>query len=336
MADRDALLRDRLDLWGWGDAIRHPLAGDASNRRYLRLQCDRTGQTAVLMDAPPARGEDVRPFLRIARHLDTLGLSAPAILAEDPETGFLLLEDLGDALFARVLRQDPTLEGPLYEAATDLLANLHEHPTPKDIAVYDTETMTRMADMAFQFYVTGITGRDSEHRRAALNTLRALLADHADRHDVLILRDYHAENLIWLPERDGLARVGLLDFQDATRGHRAYDLVSILQDARRDVPLKVETAMITRYCTTTQVDPASFEIAYRILGAQRNLRILGIFARLCIHNGKPGYLDLMPRVWSLLWRDLSHPALAPLADLCETTLPEPTPDSLARLRRSGE
>lgn len=335
MADRDALMQDRLEVWGWGTAVRHPLAGDASNRRYLRLRSGKTGHTAVLMDAPPARGEDVRPFLRIAHHLRALGLSAPRILAEDPDSGFLLLEDLGDALFAKVVKQDPITERPLYEAATDLLAQLHAHTAPKDLAVYDSTAMTAMAEMVFDWYVCGITGDQCPQRPTVLAMLRTLLDTHVQDHDVLILRDYHAENLIWLPDREGAARVGLLDFQDATLGHRAYDLVSVLQDARRDVSVSIEADMIARYCAATRIDPITFEIAYRTLGAQRNLRILGIFARLCVRDSKPNYLDLMPRVWDLLWRDLAHPSLEALADLCRTVLPVPTSDNIERLRRSA-
>jgi len=162
--------------------------------------------------------------------------------------------------------------------------------------------------------------------------LEPLLTCHAAAADVLILRDYHAENLLWLPERAGLARVGLLDFQDALEGHRAYDLVSLLQDARRDVSNRVESAMLERYIAATGQDAESFITAYRLLGAQRNLRILGVFARLCLRDSKPRYLDLIPRVWAYLQRDLEHPALSPLRPILADALPAPTPSILARLK----
>ena len=149
----------------------------------------------------------------------------------------------------------------------------------------------------------------------------------------MILRDYHAENLIWLPGRKGIARVGLLDFQDAMTGHRAYDLVSLLQDVRRDVPAGIETRMLARYIDGSGTNDHAFRTAYAVLGAQRNLRILGVFARLATDYGKPRYVDLIPRVWAHLVRDLDHPALAPVAQMLVDTLPAPSPETLQRLRR---
>ncbi len=228
----------------WAGAAIAPLAGDASNRRYLRLTHPSTGTMAVLMDAPPERGEDVRPFMHIARYLTGLGLSAPQILAQDESRGFLILEDLGDALFARVIPVAPQMEDQLYAAATDVLIDLHRAPPPEGLKPYGPETMTDMAALAFDWYLTGATGDNSPQRAEVLAALQRLLRQHAATTDVIVLRDYHAENLLWLPGRIGAARVGLLDFQDAMTGHRAYDLVSVLQDARRDVPQAVEAAMI--------------------------------------------------------------------------------------------
>jgi aminoglycoside/choline kinase family phosphotransferase len=147
----------------------------------------------------------------------------------------------------------------------------------------------------------------------------------------MILRDYHAENLLWLPDRWAEARVGLLDFQLAQMGQSGYDLVSLLQDARRDVRPETEAAMIARFCKAKGIDPAAFAPTYATLGAQRALRIIGIFARLCLKGGKPGYVQLIPRVWGQLLRNLAHPALAPLAALCRDLLPEPTPATLQRI-----
>lgn len=316
----------------WAGAAIAPLAGDASNRRYLRLTHPSTGTMAVLMDAPPERGEDVCPFMHIARYLTGLGLSAPQILAQDESRGFLILEDLGDALFARVIPVAPQMEDQLYAAATDVLIDLHRAPPPEGLKPYGPETMTDMAALAFDWYLTGATGDNSPQRAEVLAALQRLLRQHAATTDVIVLRDYHAENLLWLPGRIGAARVGLLDFQDAMTGHRAYDLVSVLQDARRDVPQAVEAAMIARYCAATATEQTLFEGAYHCLGAQRNLRILGVFARLCLRDGKGHYIDLIPRVWDHLQRDLDHPTLSPVADLLRTALPAPTPAIRERLR----
>lgn len=331
MTDRETHALRFLQKAGWGDATRAALAGDASNRRYERLT-GANGEKAVLMDAPPAKGEYTRPFCRIARHLSDLGLSAPKILAEDATHGFLLLEDLGDALFARVLEDAPHMETELYTAATDVLVNLHHHSAPDDLALYDPKIMAEMAALAWRWYLRGAGASYEEKARDFAAKFETILAEHASECDVLIQRDYHAENLLWLPDRSGVARVGLLDFQDAMAGHRAYDLVSMLQDARRDVSPATEDAMIAHYTAATGLDPQAFRAAYHVLGAQRNLRILGVFARLSLHFGKPHYVDFIPRVWGLLLRDLAHPALAPLSDHVLEDLPEPTDTVLQRLK----
>ena len=340
MTDRAHLADLFLNTTAWAGADRAPLAGDASNRRYERLRQPQSGQSAVLMDAPPEKGEDVRPFVAIDRFLCDNGFSAPQILAEDDEHGFLLLEDLGDALFARVLapeakpeaKPDPDAEMTLYRAATNVLIGLHD-VTPPTLPHYGPERMAKLAALAFTKYRMAVTGDDGG---AAMTRFRDrfedILADHTDGPQVICLRDYHAENLLWLPDREGLARVGLLDFQDAMLGHPAYDLVSLLQDIRRDVPAGVEFAMLQHYIDATGADDHVFRTAYAVLGAQRNLRILGVFARLATEYGKPHYVDLIPAVWRHLKRDLDHPALAPVADLLLTELPAPGAEALARLK----
>ncbi len=333
MADRDAQISQFVQRAGWAAARSANLAGDASDRRYLRLTLPDASATSVLMDAPPDKGEDIAPFVRVANHLAGLGLSAPRILHSDTRHGLLLLEDLGDDLFARILRNDPGLENSLYSAATDLLINLHRHAPPAGLPAYDPPLMAQLAALAFDWYLPGLAGKTNASAAAAfLDTMQALLARHAAPENVLIQRDYHAENLLWLPSRTGVARVGLLDFQDAMLGHAAYDLVSLLQDARRDVAPATETAMIARYLDATERDAGEFTTAYHVLGAQRNLRILGVFARLCLRDGKPHYVDLIPRVWALLKRDLAHDAVAPVRTLIVEHLPEPTPDALNRLK----
>jgi aminoglycoside/choline kinase family phosphotransferase len=316
MPDRDAQIDAFLRRAGWGTATRRPLAGDASNRRYLRLS-GQTGATAVLMDAPPDRGEDVRPFLGIARHLAGIGLSAPAVLAEDTQTGLLLLEDLGDGLFAR-LSGDPATETKLYAAAAETLAALHAVPPPDGLVRFTPATMADLARLVFDWYAPGADGGEE-----LVPLLKETLAETAPEPTVLSLRDFHAENLLWLPERAGPARVGLLDFQDAVIAHPAYDLVSLLHDARRDVGDATRAATIRRFLDLTGHEAAPFMAAAAALSAQRNLRILGVFARLAGRDGKTGYLRFLPRVWRNLNRDLDHPGLSPLRTAALRLLPPP-------------
>lgn len=330
MTQRSAAATAFLATTDWRDAAQTMLAGDASKRKYFRLHRPNSGETAVLMDAAPDTGEDVRPFVKIATHLSAMGLSAPRILAQDLSQGFLLLEDLGDALFARVVATTPAMEEPLYQAATDVLTTLHKQPLP-DLAPYSPAYMAQMAGLAWGWYAQHAAGPDPLAQAAFEAAFLPILNSLENSAEVLIQRDYHAENLLWLPHRQGVARVGLLDFQDAMAGHRAYDLVSLLQDARRDVSAQIESQMITRYIETNQLDRDSFTTAYAVLGAQRNLRIMGVFARLCLRDAKPHYIALMPRVWGLLQRDLRHPALAPVRALIDTSLPSPTPDILETL-----
>ncbi|MEL6609823.1 MAG: phosphotransferase [Pseudomonadota bacterium] len=308
---------------GWAGADLSPLAGDASNRRYLRATLG--DARAVVMDAPKERGEDTRPFLAIARVLSDQGLSAPRILAQDTGTGVLLLEDLGDALFARWLDDRPGDEMRLYSAAIDCLVALHNAPAPADVAPYGPE-MPALAALAVTWYA----GRaDTDDLRD--HVARALEATQSDE-EVLVLRDFHAENLLWLPDRASPADVGLLDFQDARLGHPAYDLASLLRDARRDVGQDVQEAMIARYVQARGLDADAFTAAFAVQSAQRNLRILGVFARLSLHFGKPHYVDLIPRVWRNLMADLRHPVLADLAESISRTLPPPDPTHLKDLK----
>lgn len=330
--ERSSLIDAFLASAGWAGAARRVLAGDASHRRYDRLTDPATGARAVLMDAPPETGEDVRPFVRIARQLRAFGLSAPDILAQDAEAGLLLLEDLGDALYAQVIAADPELETPLYDAAIDLLAELHRHPAPAGLTAYDPATMAALGALPFDWYLPAIAEVPPGEKEEFQADLETILARHCTTSPVLAQRDYHAENLIWLPERRGAARVGLLDFQDAMAGHPAYDLVSLLEDARRDVPPTLQQAMIERYIAATGVEREGFTTAYACLGAQRNLRILGVFARLCIRDGKPHYIELMPRVWGHLQHDLAHPALAGLRARVERLIPAPGADIRERIK----
>ncbi len=334
MTNRAVLAEALIAQTPWADAQRAPLAGDASNRRYERLTDPKTGKTAVLMDSPPGQAEPVEAFVRMAEYLRSIGLSAPEIYAEDTEYGFLLLEDLGDDLFARVLRQYPQKERELYEAATDVLITLHDAPT-LSLPSYGPSLMTELAALSFTKYAQAVQGSyDEDAQDRFEHRFSDILHSEASGQKVVVQRDYHAENLIWLPERDGVQRVGLLDFQTAMLGHPAYDLVSLLQDVRRDVAPGTEMRMVDRYISATGVNDHDFRTAYAVLGAQRNLRILGVFARLATEFGKPQYIDLIPATWAHLMRDLEHPALVTVADLLRDALPAPTPETLERLRQA--
>lgn len=329
---RDAARTSFLEGAGWGEADATPLAGDASNRRYYRL-VGRAGR-AVLMDAPSGSGEDVRPFIAVTRRLRGACLSAPEILAQDTTSGFLLLEDLGDDLYARVLEREPQVEADVYAAAVDLLAEALPAPEPGAAPPYDWSVLLREASAAPDWYARGATGEAPSADIGAefSSLLRAALGPAEAARGALVLRDYHAENLLWLPERGGAARVGLLDYQDALLGHPAYDLVSLLEDARRDTPEALQEAMLARYLARRpDAEPDAFRAAYAALGAQRNLKIVGYFARLSMRDGKQRYLDLIPRVWAHLMRDLAADGLAPLRRFVERHMPAPEPAVLTRI-----
>jgi len=332
MTTRNDIITDFLSKTPWANATRAPLAGDASLRKYQRLGKGQNGQIAVLMDADPNLGNDVRPFVRITDYLRGIKLSAPEIYVADEANGLLLIEDLGDALFARAVVDDSDLEMPLYSAAIDVLLHLHAAPAP-ELEPYDTDLMTRMAALAFDWYQLGALDQVNTSQKDAFEiAFSALLETNVGAPSVLIQRDYHAENLLWLPDRSGVEKVGLLDYQDALLGHPAYDLVSLLKDARRDVSSALEEAMTARYVQNSNVDDRQFRDAYHVLGLQRNLRILGVFARLSMHFGKPSYVDLIPRVWDHVQTDLKHPANAPVAQLIQEALPTPTAEILNRLK----
>lgn len=331
--DRHEARHRLLAANGWAASRAGFLAGDASDRSYDRIWRDADGARAVLMDAPPDRNDDLPAFIRIADWLRGLGLSAPAILAQDQAQGFLLLEDLGDDLFARVLRDQPDLEPDLYRAATQVLCHLQSAPAPTGLPCLTPAEWAEAAAFALDWYAFGATGEKPGLRADFTTCLTGLLARFADAPPVVILRDYHAENLLWLPHRDGLARVGILDFQLAQMGQPGYDLVSLIDDARRDVGADAAKAALNAFATARGESLDHLTPALAVLSAQRALRILGVFARLCMVSGKTGYLALMPRVWGQLQRALAHPALADLARICEAALPAPETARLDRICR---
>lgn len=359
---RQAQMVDFIGQAGWMGAELHPLAGDASTRRYVRLV--RRGQTAMLMDQPRGSetascppeataderrklgynamarlaGPDCRPFAAVAAFLSERGFSAPQIFAHDYENGFLLIEDLGDGRFADLILGGEA-ERPLYETAIDVLAALHLEPAPKTLSVpgagpvrllsYDPVAMEVEVLLLVDWFYAAASGKPiaRDLREEYLAAWRQALAKLPTDNPVVVLRDYHAENLMWMGERSGAARAGLLDFQDALAGSPAYDLISLVEDARRDVSVELAKAMTARYLAARRAsgarfDEEAFRFAAALLAAQRNTKIVGIFARLWKRDGKLRYTKFLPRMWGYLERDLRHPALAPLKAWFDRHIPQ--------------
>lgn len=322
-AGRERAIAAFMAAAGWAAAERRWLAGDASMRRYERLS--QGGRTAVLMDAPPP-GEDVRPFVHVARLLRQAALSAPAILAADEASGLLLLEDLGDATYTRLLAAGE-LEEPLYRLAVDVLIALRQRVSPADAAAlprFEDADILLGVERFIDWYwpaatAAPATAAERERWRAAWQAVLPL------RHALpegMALFDYHVDNLLLLPGRTGLAACGLLDFQGAVQAPVCFDLMSLVEDARRDVPEDLRTSLVERYLAAfPALDREAFEVAWAVMAAQRHARIIGTFARLCVRDGKPQYLEHLPRVWRLLEATLAHPGLAPLRSWFDRALP---------------
>ncbi len=293
-----------------------PLAGDASARRYVRATLG--SKQAMVMDTP-AEGENFPAFVQVAEYLHKNGYSAPAIIARDMEQGFLLLEDLGDNSFTRILAQQKSeSETSLYSAAIDLLAQWHDSSNggALSLPLYDEELYLREVSLFPDWFLPQVVGveKASSLRAEYMNLWQEILGIISLAQKIFVHRDFHADNLMWLPERDSIKRVGLLDFQDAVIGDAAYDMVSLLEDARRDVSPVLADEMIKRYLAQTGADADIFYNSYNVLGAQRNSKIIGIFVRLAVRDGKEIYLKYLPRVWSHLERDIEHPLLKKLRE----------------------
>jgi aminoglycoside/choline kinase family phosphotransferase len=322
--ERDSAIMDFLRAAGWAAAQRHKLPGDASFRRYERLALG--SRHAMLMDAPPPR-EDVRPFLRVARHLTALGFSAPRIYEADETAGLLILEDLGDDTYTRLLARGAD-ERELYALAIDVLIALHRVPDaqaiPAGLPPYDDKRLLDEAKLLVEWFMPAITGAPVPQPiiDEYVAQWQAVLPLTRFAPPTLVLRDYHVDNLMGLPEREGVAACGLLDFQDAVAGAAAYDVVSLLEDARRDLASGLPEAMMQRYLAAfPKLDRQAFASSAAILSAQRNAKIIGIFTRLSRRDGKHHYLKHIPRVWRLLEQDLAHSALKDVRAWFDRTLP---------------
>ncbi len=356
-SDRRELLQHFLDSAGWGRARQDVLRADASTRSYRRLH--RGADQVLLMDAPPAvesapcppgatpeqraalgynalarlAGPNLHAFIEISSLLRAAGLHAPEVYAADPKAGFALIEDFGDNLYAKHIPSNNE-EQLLYSAAIDVLVHLHntpvQQPVPASYTILDfDETALKVeANLLMEWYwpfkraAAAPDDAGVAYAAAWREVLQELQAP-----QVLVLRDYHAENLLWLKNRKGLGRVGIIDFQDGLIGHRAYDLVSLLEDARRDVSPDLATQMQATYKAEMKgrqkdFDTDQFDVEYAILAAQRNAKILGIFARLVVRDGKAKYRSLLPRVERHFAEDIGRPALKPVLAWAKEHFPE--------------
>ncbi len=342
--DRSEALSRLLSETGFGGAERHPLAGDASTRRYERLVLG--DRRAMLMDAPPSAESQpcppgatpaerrqlgwnatarlaasrVEAFVAVAAHLESLGLSPPRVLGADCAAGYAVLEDLGDNLYANVIPNGED-EVALYQEAARVLAHVHAAPIPSrmygagganwPLLDYDAMALEVNADLFVEWLPRAAEVRIDDAARARWEKVRdSMIVKALGFPRAFTIRDYHAENLLWLPEREGLKRVGLLDFQDAIRGWRAWDFSMLLDDARRDVSPAAREAAIRAYLDASGASDAEFRRELAVLGALNTMRILGIFSRLAGRDGKQRYLAFMPREWGHLARTLEHPALS--------------------------
>lgn len=305
------------------------LKKDASHRKYERILKE-NGQSLILMDAPPQK-EKVEPFIYMANFLIENNLSAPKVISSDIKNGFLLLEDFGDDKFTTILSGKSTLSGKveetaMYEMAVDNLIKLHKIPHENlNIAQYDEAMMARESMRFINHYLEVLNGGkiDKSIQEEYNIILKHLLSIAKNLPKVIVLRDYHADNLMWLDDRPDINKVGLLDFQDAAIGSPVYDLVSLLEDARRDVSPELAEKMINRYLQSfPKLLRKSFAASYAIHGAQRNLKIIGVFARLSSVNKNPYYLTMLPRVWRHVSNDLKHPLLLPLKNWLNKVAPQ--------------
>lgn len=320
---RERQRRDFLATQGLAEATLDPLQPDASFRRYFRIHWAR--ERWMLMDSPPER-ENVRAFVAVARHLDRLGLRPPSVLAVDPVHGFALLEDLGDDTYTRLLVRGED-EAGLYRLAIDVLRHLHAHPEAGalELPPYDEQRLLDEALLLIDWYWPAVCGEPATPsvREAYLDAWRGILRALPVASPTLVLRDFHVDNLMRVPGPPGVRQCGLLDFQDAVIGSPAYDVVSLLEDARRDLSPDLTETMLARYldgCSAHQREV--FMHWYTALGAQRHCKVAGIFVRLCWRDGKCHYLAHVPRVLRLLASHLHEPRLAPLRDWLEHYLPE--------------
>ncbi|MGD9638835.1 MAG: aminoglycoside phosphotransferase family protein [Alphaproteobacteria bacterium] len=328
--NREETIKNFIKNNNLSDAQMNILAADASFRKYFRLT--KKDFTVVLMDAPPPQ-EDIKPFVNIAKHLKGLGLNAPEIIAEDEKNGLILLEDFGDDTYTKLLAKGEN-EKDLYRLAVDVLIELNKRPTkeatPENIPSYDDDRFINEALLLTDWYMPALFKKPVTESvreeyialwKDALKKVRAIP-------ESLVLRDYHVDNLMKVKNANGLKSCGLLDFQDGLKGPMIYDLMSLMEDARRDIDQNLISEMKARYLSafdgqndSTFIDLDDFDAAWAILGAVRHSKVIGIFTRLCVRDGKPNYLNHIPRVWKLLENSLEHSALYQLKQWFNRNIP---------------
>lgn len=319
-ARRQILREEFLQAIGWQNVTMDAMQADASFRRYYRLQGAPT--PTLLMQDPPDRPPVppyvmVEPFIAIAEHLRGLGLRAPEILYKDLENGLLVLEDFGDDTYTQLFNKglDPK---PLYEMAIDVLVHLHKHPARNDVDLkpYSDQVLVDEAMLLLDWYYPALTGKKptDELKKSFGDVWRGLFKDLPQDQLSLVLRDYHVDNLMLTKDGEGIGRCGLLDFQDALLGQFSYDVMSLLEDARRDVPTELKQHLYDRYVNAMgpDFDKQGFDYSFRVLAAQRHAKVLGIFVRLFERDGKDRYLQFIPHVHKLFMQSVNDPALAPL------------------------
>ncbi len=325
MPERIKAINSFLSKHGWGKAERNLLAADASFRNYDRLKLG--NQRAVLMNAPPPM-ENVRPFILIAKHLEKLGFSTPHIMAEDVEAGFLLLEDFGDNTFTKHLANGGN-EEELYQLAIDVLIELHKLPTeqaiPKSLPYYDDDKLLTEVGLLPDWYMPAIFGKPTpkEARDEYIKLWKKLLPVARNVPETMVLRDYHVDNLMTIAGRSGTKSCGLLDFQDGIHGAVTYDVMSLLEDARRDISTEIIAEMRNRYLKAfSDMDIKAFDDSWAVLGAMRHCKVIGIFTRLCVRDKKPVYLEHIPRLWRLLDVSFENPVLSEIKEWIDCYIPE--------------
>jgi len=321
---RENIINNFLEEQGWPTAQITLLAGDASNRKYFRVK-NNTGR-AILMDAPPNK-EDVRPFIFFTNYLLELGYSVPNIFAENIKEGLLLLEDFGDNTFTQVLLQG-IKEAEIYECAIDLLIDLHKRPVIENrrdkIEFYSFQKLYNEISLFVEWYMPLCFGIKTviKNTEEFYSIWVNLFENVSQINETLVLRDFHADNLVWLPEREGIKRCGLLDYQDAVIGSRTYDLLSLLEDARRDIMPEHKNHLMKRYLQAfPELDKEKFDATYHILAAQRHCKVLGIFSRLHARDNKDNYLAHLPRCWEMLKHSCLNPSLLELRNWLHSNMP---------------
>jgi aminoglycoside/choline kinase family phosphotransferase len=317
MDERAEQVAEFLGRNGWAGAATQPMAGDLSPRRYLRLTKS-DGSRAILMDADPAVDPSTPAYLAMTKWLAALDLSVPDVLGARENDGLLLLEDFGDAKLTGLFQKHPERQAEYYHRAIDVLIVIR-NAAPKALKQPTADQMVRDTGLADEWY----PGADHALLAQFQAVLEVALDEILLEKPTVSLRDFHADNVIWLDDRDGVRKVGLLDYQDAFLTHPAYDLMSLLTDARTDVPRALRAELIAHYADRTNEAAEVVGHAVAVLGAQRNLRILGIFARAARKYAKTQHLDALPRVYGYLSECMSHPAFSGFSSGLPTMLPAP-------------